>query len=576
MTKDELLARIGQVEAALRREQQQTDEALQAAQHELDEIRTEVEAMSDDGGSSELKLRLATVEAAVEALGTRIGGVEDAHRSLASAVADLTGRVDQLEASPLPPCEPFPGDGDDGEEPPLPPEPKPPAEGRPERPDFSGAVEINPGLSHGEVAQALAKHSRILFAPGTYNGLSIRPRDGQAFLARDGDNSARLDGRRQNIRALHGGAKGVYWEGIDVTGYSSGLDPNGNFDQRDHRGQIAAIHPDDSDGDGPARDWTIVGANVDDNDCRGITACPGMVVSHGSVSDNLGMTGIGGSASYGQLFQHLAVAGNNRSGRFNRHHDSGGIKLTGGGRTPSGRGPKPLAVAPVFRHIISFGNLGPGLWLDWDISDALFEDCFVVGNERGGLILECCAHTTVRRCVFVDNVTVGQDNSVMSFNGGIGIQNSKKTLVEACDFWVSNGYAIYLQYQCRPAAVRTPMASVGIGYFTGTENRVLGNNRVRVLAGGRGVYGQSLTDEPVAWNENRDCNGIFGAGVLTDTSETQSRMTPHGGPGAYPADSNRKRRPDSNDYCFVPRMKGPALFNEFAEMGRLDQKPELP
>ncbi len=328
-----------------------------------------------------------------------------------------------------------------------------------------------------------------------------------------------------NFRAFHGGsgnAPGVTLSGLTITGYQSGMgnqfvsQPTGV--NEDAKAQIGAIED-----AGP--DWVIADCRVIANYCTAIRMGNGTRVSRCTISDN-GHVGIlvGRETNVNRardtVIEDTTIAGNCRF-NMNKTWDSGGIKYVGGA-TPGGLNPALFpARNNIVRRCVITANNGPGIWWDWDVFDGEIHHCSIFANHASGIVIEASATAHIHHNQIGDNCT-GSLPALISFRCcALGIQNSKKCVIEDNLFVITreNSMAI-TQHNRATGTVNTPKGGVYVGWFTGTENAWQGN--VYLLLANGPLVEQYATHS--CGNPNVACSGTS-CSFMCGTSQTGCNIT---------------------------------------------------
>jgi hypothetical protein len=346
-------------------------------------------------------------------------------------------------------------------------------------PDPVNTVNVAPGVSSAFI-NGLPAGTLIQFANGTYQGLSLLPKAGQIFRGNPANPAAVVLQGTGNFRAFHGGsgnAPDVAISGLTITGYQSGMGgqfvPRPTGQAQDAKAQIGALEY-----AGP--DWAIEDCRIVANYCTGLRMGGGTRVSRCTIADN-GHAGIlvGRESNLhraqGTVIEDTTIAGNCRFD-MNKTWDSGGIKYVGGA-TPGGLDPALLpARNNVLRRCIITANNGPGVWWDWDVLDGEIHHCSIFANHASGIVLEGSATAHIHHNQIGDNCT-GSLPALVTFRCcALGVQNSKKCLIEDNLFVVTRANSMALtQHNRATGTVDTPQGGVYVGWFTGTENQWRGN-----------------------------------------------------------------------------------------------------
>ncbi len=316
----------------------------------------------------------------------------------------------------------------------------------PPPPPPSGDVDVTvqPGENIQAAIDGSAEGDVILLMPGTYIGQTFMPKNNQVILA-DG---VVMDGQGTIVRAIpRGTITGVRIEGLTVTNYNSPAQANGGaIDGRGHT------------------NWTLVDVNVIANRGEGIHLGAGWHLIGGLYADN-GTIAIGGGGGGSIVIEDIECRNNNTTHQ-GLGFESGCMKIWGAQAHITG--------------ICSWGNWGPGIWLDSTGVDApsghVIEDNIIFDNKKGGIEIELQNGGVVRGNKVYRN---GFDNT---WGGGAGIiiQNSGGFLVH--DNFVEIGVNMF--------------GDIGNSIFTINQDRAvmardndIFNNEIVFLADGKGTQG---------------------------------------------------------------------------------------
>ncbi len=294
-----------------------------------------------------------------------------------------------------------------------------------------------------EMIDAVAEGGTVVLPPGLYLGQSIRPKANQTIQAA----GVIMDGQGTAVRAIpRDFVDGVTLVGLTVTKYNSPTQGNGGaIDGRDHM------------------NWIYQDVNVVANLGLGLYLGPGDRISGGLYADN-GTVAIAGANSGSVIIEDIECRNNNTTHQ-GLGFESGCMKV--------------YKSQATIRNICSWGNWGPGIWLDGagpDAGNHVIEDNVVFDNKKSGIEIELQAGGVVRRNTVVRN---GIDNG---WGGGAGIklQNSGGFLVH--DNYVEVGINEY--------------GDIGNSIFTVNQDRAIMardndifNNEIVFLADGKGTQG---------------------------------------------------------------------------------------
>ena len=342
-------------------------------------------------------------------------------------------------------------------------------------PDPVNTVNVAPGVSSAFI-NGLPAGTLIQFANGTYQGLSLLPKAGQIFRGNPANPAAVVLQGTGNFRAFHGGsgnAPDVTISGLTITGYQSGMGsqfvsrPTGQAE--DAKAQIGALED-------ACPNWVIADCRLVANYCTALRMGNGTRVSRCTISDN-GHVGIlvGRETNVNRardtVIEDTTIAGNCRF-NMNKTWDSGGIKYVGGA-TPGGLNP---ALNParnnIVRRCLITANNGPGIWWDWDVFDGEIHHCSIFANHASGIVIEASATAHIHHNQIGDNCT-GSLPALISFRCcALGVQNSKKCVIEHNLFVITRENSMAMtQHNRATGTVNTPKGGVYTGWFTATENR---------------------------------------------------------------------------------------------------------
>ena len=356
---------------------------------------------------------------------------------------------------------------------------------------------------------AIPADRTIQFADGTYSlGGTIVPKTGQYYLGNLSNPAAVVLQGTGNFRAFNGGgaiAPGCVIKSLKITGYDCGMGrsfvPNPTGDVQDGRALLGAIEQ--------ASGWQILDCHVVANYCSGMTIGNGTRVARCLINDN-GHKGIGGGIEANSCrARDLLIEDNQIDGNclfdMNKTWDSGGIKLIGGA-TPGGLNPalNPAANNTFRRNRISRNN-GPGIWWDWDVHDGEIANNSIFLNHASGIVIEASATAHIHHNQIGDNCT-GSLPALITFRcNTVGVQNSKRCLLEDNLFYVNRELAGALtQHNRATGAVNTPKGGIYVGWFTGVENEWSGNVW---LMEANGLFSAQLDNHSCS-NSSSSCTGV--------------------------------------------------------------------
>jgi hypothetical protein len=391
-------------------------------------------------------------------------------------------------------------------------------------PDPVNTVNVAPGVSSSFI-KGLPAGTLIQFANGTYQGLSLLPKAGQIFRGDPANPAAVVLQGTGNFRAFHGGsgnAPNVTISGLTITGYQSGMGsqfvsrPTGQAE--DAKAQIGALED-------ACPNWVIADCRLVANYCTALRMGNGTRVSRCTISDN-GHVGIlvGRETNVNRardtVIEDTTIAGNCRF-NMNKTWDSGGIKYVGGA-TPGGLNP---ALNParnnIVRRCLITANNGPGIWWDWDVFDGEIHHCSIFANHASGIVIEASATAHIHHNQIGDNCT-GSLPALISFRCcALGVQNSKKCVIEHNLFVITRENSMAMtQHNRATGTVNTPKGGVYTGWFTATENR-WSDNVYLLLA--NGPFAQQFHTHSCS-NPNLACTGTS-CSFMCGTSQTGCNIT---------------------------------------------------
>ncbi|HEY7533417.1 MAG TPA: right-handed parallel beta-helix repeat-containing protein [Nitrospiraceae bacterium] len=243
----------------------------------------------------------------------------------------------------------------------------------------AGAVVIQPGANVQAVVDSKPAGSTFYFFAGVYRGQTIKPRNGDVFLAQAG---AILTGEDRVQFAFRSSASNVTIRGFVVEKYSN-VPGSGAID-------------------GAGTGWKIIGNDVRYNWGGGITLGDGYQVIGNNVHHNrqIGIKGRGANV----VIEGNEIAFNNYRDEFSMSDEAGGTKFV---NTTN------LVVRGNYVH----DNHGHGLWTDGVESGTLYDGNTVVNNYGSGIFHEISLNAVIR-----NNRVEG--NAFPHSSGGIKVTNS--------------------------------------------------------------------------------------------------------------------------------------------------------
>jgi len=161
----------------------------------------------------------------------------------------------------------------------------------------------------------------------------------------------------------------------------------------------------------PGPNWTITNNEVRLNHSGGILLLSGGTASQNYVHNN-GQKGFGGSGN-NILVDSNQVSFNNWAG-FDCSWECGGMKFA-------------ITNSLTIRHNFVHDNLGPGMWIDTDNINTLYESNVVSNNRGGGITHEISYAAIIRNNTVCDNSVSGPTNWL--WGSQILIQNSQNVQV---------------------------------------------------------------------------------------------------------------------------------------------------
>ncbi len=175
--------------------------------------------------------------------------------------------------------------------------------------------------------------------------------------------------------AFEGNAKNVTIQGLVIEKYSNPT-------------QEGAIHPLEGDREGGlGENWRVRNNEIRLNHGFGIRTGHQMLISHNHIHHN-GQLGIGGSGN-GILVENTEIAHNNTQG-YNFRNEAGGLKLV---RTDG----------VILRSNYVHHNVGPGLWLDVDNVNIIYEGNRLFANRGMGIFHEKGYEAVIRNNIAEEN-----------------------------------------------------------------------------------------------------------------------------------------------------------------------------
>ena len=248
----------------------------------------------------------------------------------------------------------------------------------------AGAIVIQPGANVQAVVDSKPAGSTFYFVAGVYRGQTVKPRNGDVFLAQPG---AVLTGEDRVQFAFRSGANSVTIRGFVVEKYAN-------------EAGSGAI-------DGAGTGWKVIGNEVRYNWGGGITLGDGYQVIGNNVHHNrqIGIKGDGNNV----LIEGNEIAFNNFRDEYQMGWEAGGTKFV---NTTN------LVVRGNYVH----DNHGHGLWTDGVDGFTLYENNTVMNNFGSGIFHEISVAAVIRY-----NRVEG--NAFPHSIGGIKVANSVDTEV---------------------------------------------------------------------------------------------------------------------------------------------------
>jgi parallel beta helix pectate lyase-like protein len=228
------------------------------------------------------------------------------------------------------------------------------------------------------------------FAPGVHTlGTDqfgqIIPGDNSSYLGAPG---AILDGQNLNRLAFTQHGQNITIKYLEIRNFGTGASNNDE----------GVINHDSGEG------WTIENNYVHDNDGAGVFLGTDSTVRYNCLKDN----GQYGFSSYhpdgvsNVVLDHNEITGNNQDDWESLRDGCG---CTGGGKFWDTQG---AVVTNNWVH----GNMGTGLWADYNNSDFLFENNYIEENDGVGLFYEISYNFMIKNNAFVRNALVdGKDRA---------------------------------------------------------------------------------------------------------------------------------------------------------------------
>ena len=224
---------------------------------------------------------------------------------------------------------------------------------------------LNPGDNVQTQVNLNPAGTVFLFNPGSYDLQSIVPKAGNVF---DGQGWATLDGKNTTKTAFRGTASNVTIQNLTIQNYNSDL-------------QKAVVDAEFGNA------WTIRNNTIASNFSVGVNFGNNSQVIGNQLINN-GQAGFAGGGG-GWLVENNLIS-NNNTRNLDWGFEAGGGKVT-------------EATSGTFRDNTSFGNGGPGIWLDIDANNILIENNLCAKNLGPGIMVEISQNAIVRYNTLINN-----------------------------------------------------------------------------------------------------------------------------------------------------------------------------
>jgi parallel beta-helix repeat protein len=317
--------------------------------------------------------------------------------------------------------------------------PAPTTTAGPSTPIPAGSVYIRPGDSLQAAVNSRPAGTVFVIGAGVHRAQSVVPKQGQQFI---GEPGAVLDGENRVQFAIYAQSQvtDVVIKNLVIKNYATPL-------------KQATV------GMGGAVRWLVEGNEIAYNGAAGIGVASGMVVRNNKVHHNGQLGMISTYRAKGALVEGNDIYNNNTKNLDWKggSAEAGGVKFM---RTDGF----------VMRNNKVRDNAGPGLWLDWDNINAVYEGNVVSGNTYHGIF-----HERSQKAIIRNNSVSGNRD------GGIFISASRD--VEISGNTVSNNgrFGIAASQDSPTSGDRGPHV---------IENLWVHHNKVTMSAGWTGLQQQ--------------------------------------------------------------------------------------
>ncbi len=217
----------------------------------------------------------------------------------------------------------------------------------------------------------------FVFEPGTYYGLTIKPRDGQKFYAKKG---VVFNGNGAS-QAFRGNADNVYICGFRIS----------NYKPPRQQGTINGQNGDAGNGNTSALSygWIIENVEVFNNIGGGIMLGSNATLRNSWIHDNT-VIGIKASGASNVIFDNVSVGRNGFDNPNGWGDEGGGSKFA-------------YTTNLTVRNSYIYDNVGPGLWTDIKNYGALYENNVVENNTVRGIFHEISFDGVIRYNLITNN-----------------------------------------------------------------------------------------------------------------------------------------------------------------------------
>lgn len=260
-------------------------------------------------------------------------------------------------------------------------------------------VTLSPGQSIQSAVNNNAAGTVFVLPAGTYSQQSVIPKSGDVFYGQPG---AILDGGGVTPYAIWVGTStsipsNVRVHGLIVRNYNTDV----QYGAISAGGDKAALG---------SRGWVVDSCEIRDNAAGGIRLGHLMKIVGNNIHHNnqIGIVGLGDST----LIENNEIAFNNYRKAYTMGWEAGGVKFL------KSRG-------TTLRSNYVHDNMGPGLWADTDVWDALYENNRVENNGGEGIF-----HEVSYRAIIRNNRVSGNGFGTFGWLYGAGIMVSTSQDVE--------------------------------------------------------------------------------------------------------------------------------------------------